>query len=126
MTAVNQNIGTKPADPFIAGDDRVLVFTVDADLTGASIRWEAFAWPLGPNERYGPPDTEPVIVKVTGGSEIAITDVGEEESTFAVTLVPADTATLTGMHWHEAQVVVGGKTHTVATGQFLISRQRVV
>jgi hypothetical protein len=121
MTTVNQNIGSTAA-PFVAGDDLTVAITVpDLDITGATIRWEAFPWETGP--KYGVPSATAAITKVTGDG-IAIT--GGEAGQFEVTLVPADTATLAGTYFHEAQVVVGGKTYTVARGLFIISYQRVV
>lgn len=122
MTTVKQNIGTDTA-PFVAGDDLTVAFTVaDLDLTGAVIRWEAFAWEAGP--KYGLPSEDAAISKVTGGGGITVTDA--DAGQFEVALVPADTATLAGTYHHEAQVTVGGKTYTVARGLLVISYQRVV
>jgi hypothetical protein len=121
VTTVNQNIGTAAA-PFVAGDDLTVAFTVAGlNLTGATVRWEAFAWEAGP--KYGVPSATADITKTTGdGIEVTGAEAGE----FEVTLVPADTSALAGTYFHEAQVTVGGKTYTVARGLLIISYQRVV
>jgi hypothetical protein len=122
VTTVNQNIGTAAA-PFVAGDDLTIEFVVPGlDLTGATIRWEAFAWEGGP--KYGVPSDTASIVKITG-SGIAVTQVAEPAK-FEVTLVKPDTAALAMTFFHEAEVTVGGKTYTVARGLLIISYQRVV
>jgi hypothetical protein len=123
MTTVNQHIGMSATSPYYAGDDLVVRITVGSDISGSTVRWEAFPWGSGP--KFGEPDDEPVIAKATGGDGIAITD--GAAGTFEVTIIPADTATLSGLHYHEAQVVLAsGRTYTVSTGLFRITKQRVV
>jgi hypothetical protein len=135
MTAVRQDVG-KTGEPFIAGDDRTLRFTVTEadgatalDLTGCSLKWELFAWQSGP--KYGVPDATATVTKTTGGGGITVPDpVG---GIVEVALAAADTGSLvptgqgTAMHWHELQLTdTAGKVLTVATGHFLITFQRVV
>jgi hypothetical protein len=124
MAAVKQNIGTSAAAPFIAGDDLDINVTVaDLDITGAAVRWEAFPWPDYDPKVASEPSETPVITKLTG-SGITITDGPAGE--FTVALVAADTDTLEGYYFHEAQIVLGGKTHTVMRGLLFITWQRVV
>lgn len=127
MTLANQHIGLNPADPFIAGDTPLVRVTVKAqdgtpfDLTGASIRWELFAFP-DYLKRDAEPGTVPILAK-TLGSGITIAGPGLID----VALAPADTALLKGGYWHEVELVTAsGAVHTPTTGIFLITRQRVI
>jgi hypothetical protein len=123
MTKPNQNIGMVATEPYHAGDDLTVRITVGSDITGATVRWEVFPWLSGP--KFGEPDSTPVIVKATGGSGVTITD--GAAGVFEVVIVPADTAALSGMHYHMAQAVLAnGKTYTTTTGSFKITKDRVV
>jgi hypothetical protein len=94
-----------------AGDSRDIVVTVTDsqggafDLTGAAIAWQ-LARSAG--------STSPAVSKSLGGG-IAITD--GPNGVFTVTLDPADTAALSGLYYHEAEVTDGaGNRSTVLSG----------
>jgi len=101
-----------------AGDVKLITVTVlddagdVADITGASIQWKAAR----------SVDDEPVIAKSTAVSPggIAITDGPAGE--FVVTLTGPDTEDLSGLYYHEAEMVLSAAASTVLTGQFVVTK----
>jgi hypothetical protein len=94
-----------------AGDSRDIVVTVVdsqggvVDLTGATI-----AWHLAQSARAAAP-----AVAKSLGAGIAITD--GANGVFTISLDPADTAALSGLYYHEAEVTdAAGHRSTVLTG----------
>jgi len=107
MTATDQNFTTW------SGDDKVLTVTVTdgsgtaTNLTGATINYELQALP---------PDGVALLTKTTGGGGISITDAAA--GTFEITIAAADTASLSGVYFHECQVVdSSGNVSTIFTGR---------
>ena len=97
------------------GDSKDLVVTVSdaagqpVDLTGASIKWRAAP----------AVDSAVATISKATGSGIVITDAVAGE--FTVSLVPADTQTLDGEFYHEAQVTdAAGAVSTVLSGHLTI------
>jgi len=101
-----------------AGDAKLVTVSVVDDagdvvnITGASIQWKA-----APSV-----DDEPVIEKSTavspGGIEITNGPAGE----FVVTLNGNDTEDLSGLYYHEAEMVLSAAASTVLTGQFVVTK----
>jgi hypothetical protein len=94
-----------------AGDSRDIVVTVTdsqgaaVDLTGAAVAWQ-LARSAG---------SAAAVVSKSLGAGIAITD--GPNGVFTVTLDPADTESLTGLYYHEAEVTdAAGNRSTVLTG----------
>ncbi len=122
MTKENQNVVIR------SGDTHTLTVTVDdgatppavVDITGATIWW--WASRLSSNGKFSATATLQKDNAGTGG--ITITDALNGE--FQVTLAPADTATLAGEFYHEAQIRDGsGNISTVLTGTLTIKRDLV-
>jgi hypothetical protein len=113
MTTTAQNLALH------SGDSKILEVTVTdgtgaaVDLTGATIAWQLAKSP-----------GESALVSKTIGSGIAVTDaVG---GIFEITLDAADTAALSGRHYHEAEVTdTSGKVSTVLTGAVLIKPELI-
>lgn len=105
----------------VSGDTRTLTVRVrDPDdavvaITGATIRWRAA-------RSYGKTAN---ITKATGGSGITITD--GPNGVFVVTLDPADTASLYGTFYHEAEVTFSDDTvSTVLRGTMKVNQDLIV
>ncbi len=104
-----------------SGDHGDLVITVTdnadppvvVDITGATITWEASR------------DDVMIITKLTDSAAgVEITD--GSGGIFKVHLLPADTATLSGVYDHEAQVVSAiSKTLTVTEGKMNIIADKI-
>ena len=99
-----------------AGDDKVIEVAVldktgvAVSIAGATIRWKAV-------RSFG---KTVAISKATGGSGISITDAANGE--FQITLTPANTASLKGSYFHEAEVEFGdGKKSTVLQGRMVVN-----
>ena len=97
-----------------SGDDKVLVVTVKdlagvaVNLTGASITW-----------KLADSLTGTVRATKTTAAGIAITDAAD--GVFEVTVADADTATLSGSYYHEAEVTdSSGRDSTVVFGNITI------
>ena len=113
MTATGQNVVTR------SGDSRRLQFTVtDAagaavDLTGATITW-ALATKLGGTT---------LLTKTIGAG---ITVNGASAGQFYVAVDPADTASLAGTYYHEAEVVDAlANKATVAVGTLTVIQDQI-
>lgn len=104
-----------------AGDTKIITVTVTddddeaVDLTGATIRWQASR--LVVDEGF---DADPLISKdndTGGGIESASPSTG----VFEVTLDPDDTEDLSGLYYHEAEVIdADGNVATVMTGRMTV------
>ncbi len=99
------------------GEDKILEVTVKdesdvvVNLTGATIKWV-----LAPTV-----DGTVSITKETGGSGIVITDA--TNGVFQVTINAADTASLEGTFYHEAEVTSSAsKVSKVLIGKVIIRR----
>lgn len=107
MTARNQNFEMHK------GDTRTVTVTVTDDddqavnLTGATVKWAV----------ANTPTSATLISKQTGGSGISITNA--TGGVFVITLVPADTSSLSARtYYHEAQVTdAAGVVSTVLIGK---------
>lgn len=122
MTRINKNIASATS-PWMSGDSRIIQCTVQGPtgdaypLTGAAIKWQAFL-------ASGGGFTGSAIITKTVGSGIVITNaVG---GVFQITVNPADTESLAGTYYHEAEVTIGSVVHTVFTGLFTIVSDAVV
>lgn len=112
MTKKNQNF------EMVSGDTHSLVYTIyqtNADdsvvqnITGWSFKWRAISEIGGSN----------VIEKSTDDTaEIELTDPTNGEVT--VKLLPADTASLDGLIYHELESTVSGVVNTEAVGEGVI------
>lgn len=98
-----------------AGDHADLQFTVvDADgvavnITGATISWKCAA----------DADSAAIVTKTTA-SGITITN--GAAGIFKVALAPADTTSISGVYYHEAQMTLSGAVTTVAVGKLTIEK----
>lgn len=99
-----------------SGDDKRLNYTVKDGagavvvITGATLKWGLSRKKTG---EVAPIGGE--IVSKSTGSGITITDGDNGE--LRVDLDAADTAPLRGSHYHELEMVLGGKRSTLAYGQ---------
>lgn len=90
---------TKQNQDFLmwSGDDKVITVTVyDNDDNVVNITGATITWQLSQNI-----DSSALITK-TVGSGIALSD--PVNGQFTITLEPADTASLAGRYYHEAQI----------------------
>lgn len=119
MTRGNQDIGTDPDDPFVAGDDAEIEITVyqddtnssPEDLTGATVKWVLSATAGG----------APIIEKDNGSTGGASINSPATDGVFTVVLQPSDTEDLEGVYYHEAEVVLSaGDESTVTTGHIRV------
>ncbi|WP_141500961.1 hypothetical protein [Paenibacillus luteus] len=103
MATKNQNF------EMFAGESKSVTVTVaDVDLTGATVKWAA---------KKSIYNTEHDVYKDTE-SGVVIT----EPNKFVITLVPADTAALSGGYYHEAVLTdASGNVSTVLTGKLTIN-----
>lgn len=122
MTYTDQHVGIDKRKPFISGDSKTLVVTVEEesdpdvlrDIAGTDITWV-----LAP--RRG---AAPIVTKDNGANGgVQITD--PSNGVFTVDIDPDDTDSLEGLHYHEAQVVDNGEVGTVLTGDFKITADSI-
>ena len=122
MTKENQDVAIH------SGDSHTITVTVDdgatppaaVDISGYTIWW--WASRLSSSGKFA--TTATLQKDNAGGGGIAITDAANGK--FQITLAPADTASLTGEFYHEAQVRDGtGNISTVLTGKLTIARDLV-
>lgn len=107
---------TKQNQDFVmwAGDNKLIDVTVvdgdgvAVDITGATIKW-VLAKTAG----------DSALVTKTTGDGITITDAAAGK--FRVTLVPADTESLAGVYYHEAEVTdASSQVSTVLIGKVIV------
>jgi hypothetical protein len=124
MTIEGEDIGVASGDVFYPGTDLDVRFTVTddetgvpIDLDGATIRWRVFPIPRGPT--IANVSSVAVISKtLVSGIEVTSADGGR----FTAALVPIDTQSLAGWHFHRADVVLAnGKKYVSSTGRFLVT-----
>lgn len=107
-----------PTIEIFSGDTKRLTYTVKdsagvvIDISGGAFRWALSR--LKPDETTPVPVGDALFTKSVG-SGITITDGPNGE--LRVDLAPADTEDLTGSHYHELEMILGGSTSTVAYGQ---------
>ena len=126
MTAAHQDIGTNPRQPFMSGDSRIIECAVKDeagaafDLTNATaIRWQLFA-----SDGSAGFSGVAVLQKSLGSGVSSVSPATDGK--FRVQLDPADTASLAGAYYHEAEVTMtGGAVHTVLTGKFQITADAI-
>lgn len=118
MTSLNQDVFMR------SGDTKKINFIVDeldsdgevtgqVNLTGATIKWEAF-------------DTSGVE-KISKDTASGITILDAVGGKFEVLLDPGDTAALEGRFGHEAEMVdASGNVSTVSRGVLVIAKDFVV
>lgn len=90
---------TKQSQDFLmwSGDDKVITVTVyDSDDVVVDITGATIAWQLSQNV-----DSAALITK-TAGDGVVLSD--PTNGQFTITLDPADTASLSGRYYHEAQI----------------------
>ncbi len=94
-----------------AGNDIDLNFSI-VDSTGSPVDLTTattLEWVLHADVQDGNP-----LIQKSIGSGITITNPGGGQ--FTITLLPADTATLSGNYYHECELNMGGKDNTLFTG----------
>lgn len=109
-----------------SGDSRDLEITVvDENDAAVDVSAATMTWELSKLDSSGtlPAPRGAALVTKTVGSGITITDGPNGELTVA--LDPADTADLRGDHYHELQIVTGGKTSTVLFGKVAVLKDLV-
>lgn len=109
-----------------SGDDQVIQATAkdlaDAvvDLTGALVEWGVYLDPFEGAEQFSKSATE-------GGapsSEITFPDA--VNGRFDIAIDAADTASLAGRYYHEAQITLAAKKRTVLVGRITIRTDRII
>lgn len=107
-------VKTRQNFDMVSGDTKIVEIEVldeagdVVNITGATITWVLC------RSRNNP---TPLITKTTSAG---ITITQPLSGIFQVLLVPNDTANLSGIYLHEAEVVVGGNTYTVTNGHGII------
>lgn len=92
-----------------SGDSKTIRVDTGTDLSGTTVTY-AVADERGGSEQFR---------KTSGGSGITITDA--DSGIFEIYLDPADTDTLRGGYWHEAEYEDGdGDVTTVFSGRFIV------
>lgn len=110
MTAKNQNM------EMWSGDDKTIRITVTDPGTGQVVNISAAT-----AIKYVIVSSAGAVVVTKGlGTGIVLVG-GGTGGQFDVTLAAADTASLTGIHTHEAQLTLGGLVSTVMVGTLTIN-----
>jgi phage terminase large subunit-like protein len=113
-------VKTKQNFTMVSGDTQILEFEVldsggvAVNITGAVVTWVLCASRLYPT----------ALITKTTSSGITLTN--PTSGIFQVTLLPVDTQSLSGIYFHEAQVVVSGNTYTVSNGNAIIEGDVIV
>ena len=104
-----------------SGDDKSIVVTITTDGTTAV---DITAYTVNYTLQTAVNDTTVQVTKATGGSGITLSDAINGE--FTVTLDDTDTAALSGIYYHEAQVTDGSANkYTVMTGTVVINADAI-
>lgn len=102
-----------------SGDDKVITVTVyDNDDAIVNITSATITWQLSHNV------SSAALISKTVGSGISLSDPSNGQ--FTITLDPADTASLSGRYYHEAEITdIGGNVSTAMVGHATIKTDAI-